>query len=178
MHVFGFGFEQQPAPPSSEDLAKAWRPLVETCVEAFGQSFTEPDDDWQPVAIVQASEGQSAVVPLLTLDKDLWMPLLTKLCAEVKAKRIALVTSAWILRMHKDQYMDPDYVPDAAGIVKRLTTPDETSLKLMELGFGPGEMITFLRAAPMGGPIEVELMGYRLCIRRAEGDKILVIPNP
>ncbi len=36
MHVFGFGFEQQPAPPSSEDLAKAWRPFVETCVEAFG----------------------------------------------------------------------------------------------------------------------------------------------
>ena len=91
--------------------------FVKSCVEAFGQSFTEPDDDWQPVAIVQASEGQSAVVPLLTLDKDLWMPLLTKLCAEVKAKRIALVTSAWILRMHKDQYMDPDYVPDAAGIV-------------------------------------------------------------
>ncbi len=36
MHMFGFGFHQQPMPPSSEQLAKAWRPLVETCVEAFG----------------------------------------------------------------------------------------------------------------------------------------------
>jgi ferrous iron transport protein A len=68
--------------------------------------------------------------------------------------------------------------PGQAGVVKRLTMPDEASLKLMELGFGPGELITFLRAAPLGGPIEVELMGYRLCIRRAEGDRIFVDRNP
>jgi predicted TIM-barrel fold metal-dependent hydrolase len=36
MHMFGFGFHQQPMPPSSEQLAKAWRPMVETCIEAFG----------------------------------------------------------------------------------------------------------------------------------------------
>ncbi len=36
MHVFGFDFEKQPLPPSSDDLAKAWRPYVETCIEAFG----------------------------------------------------------------------------------------------------------------------------------------------
>ena len=36
MRTFGFGFESRSAPPSSEDLAKAWRPYVETCIEAFG----------------------------------------------------------------------------------------------------------------------------------------------
>jgi predicted TIM-barrel fold metal-dependent hydrolase len=36
MHVFGFDFEKQPMPPSSADLAKAWRPFVETSIEAFG----------------------------------------------------------------------------------------------------------------------------------------------
>lgn len=36
MRVNGFGFEQAPEPPSSETLATAWRPYVETCVEAFG----------------------------------------------------------------------------------------------------------------------------------------------
>jgi predicted TIM-barrel fold metal-dependent hydrolase len=36
MHMFGFGFHKQPLPPSSEQLAAAWRPLVETCIEAFG----------------------------------------------------------------------------------------------------------------------------------------------
>jgi Fe2+ transport system protein FeoA len=68
--------------------------------------------------------------------------------------------------------------PGEAGVVKRLSTSDEASLKLMELGFGPGEVVTFLRATPLGGPIEVELMGYRLCIRRAEGDRIFVDPHP
>jgi predicted TIM-barrel fold metal-dependent hydrolase len=36
MRVNGFGFEQAPEPPSSEALAAAWRPYVETCLEAFG----------------------------------------------------------------------------------------------------------------------------------------------
>jgi predicted TIM-barrel fold metal-dependent hydrolase len=36
MAVNGFGFEQQELPPSSEQLAAAWHPYLETCVEAFG----------------------------------------------------------------------------------------------------------------------------------------------
>jgi L-fuconolactonase len=36
MHMFNFGFDQLEIPASSEDLARAWKPLVETCVEAFG----------------------------------------------------------------------------------------------------------------------------------------------
>ena len=38
MMFFGFGFEKLAAPASSETLAKAWRPYVETCIEAFGPS--------------------------------------------------------------------------------------------------------------------------------------------
>jgi L-fuconolactonase len=36
MHVFGFVFERRETPPSSSDLAAAWRPFVETCIDAFG----------------------------------------------------------------------------------------------------------------------------------------------
>jgi L-fuconolactonase len=36
MHVFGFDFEKRPMPPSSSELAEAWRPFVEICIEAFG----------------------------------------------------------------------------------------------------------------------------------------------
>ncbi|MDQ1079101.1 amidohydrolase [Pseudoroseomonas cervicalis] len=36
MAVNGFGFEQQPLPPGSEQLAKAWRPYIEFCIETFG----------------------------------------------------------------------------------------------------------------------------------------------
>ena len=36
MHTAGFDFHLQPRPPSSEALAQAWKPYVETCIEAFG----------------------------------------------------------------------------------------------------------------------------------------------
>jgi predicted TIM-barrel fold metal-dependent hydrolase len=35
MHMFGFDFEKRPVPPSSDTVAEAWRPYVETCIEAF-----------------------------------------------------------------------------------------------------------------------------------------------
>lgn len=36
MRSFGFDFIDRDLPPTSEELAAAWRPHVETCVEAFG----------------------------------------------------------------------------------------------------------------------------------------------
>ena len=36
MRVFGFDFGERPIPPSSEELAAAWRPYIETSIEAFG----------------------------------------------------------------------------------------------------------------------------------------------
>ena len=36
MKVMGFGFEEKPRPPGSDELAQAWRPYLETCIEAFG----------------------------------------------------------------------------------------------------------------------------------------------
>ena len=35
MRINGFGFETDAEPPSSLDLAAAWRPYIETCIEAF-----------------------------------------------------------------------------------------------------------------------------------------------
>jgi predicted TIM-barrel fold metal-dependent hydrolase len=35
MRPVGFDFHERPTPPSSEELAQAWRPYVETCIEAF-----------------------------------------------------------------------------------------------------------------------------------------------
>ena len=36
MRINGFRFEDAADPPSSEALAKAWKPYMETCIEAFG----------------------------------------------------------------------------------------------------------------------------------------------
>jgi L-fuconolactonase len=36
MRVSGFSFQMQPVPPSSEMLARAWKPYFDVCIEAFG----------------------------------------------------------------------------------------------------------------------------------------------
>jgi predicted TIM-barrel fold metal-dependent hydrolase len=36
MCLLGYDFHERPMPPSSEELAAAWRPYIETCIEAFG----------------------------------------------------------------------------------------------------------------------------------------------
>jgi predicted TIM-barrel fold metal-dependent hydrolase len=36
MKMIGFDFFERPEPPSSQDLEKAWRPYIETCIAAFG----------------------------------------------------------------------------------------------------------------------------------------------
>jgi predicted TIM-barrel fold metal-dependent hydrolase len=36
MRLLGYDFHERPMPPSSQDLAAAWRPYIETCIEAFG----------------------------------------------------------------------------------------------------------------------------------------------
>jgi predicted TIM-barrel fold metal-dependent hydrolase len=36
MRINGFGFDRGDHPPTSEQLADAWRPYIQTCIEAFG----------------------------------------------------------------------------------------------------------------------------------------------
>ena len=36
MRINGWDFHTKAEPPSSEELAAAWKPYVETCIEAFG----------------------------------------------------------------------------------------------------------------------------------------------
>lgn len=36
MRINGYDFAEQPAPPTSQRLADAWKPYIDTCIEAFG----------------------------------------------------------------------------------------------------------------------------------------------
>lgn len=46
--------------------------------------------------------------------------------------------------------------------------------RLLALGLIPGEAIIVVRVAPLGDPLEIELKGYRLSLRKAEAGEILV----
>ena len=53
-------------------------------------------------------------------------------------------------------------------------------LRLLELGFVEGTEVEVVRRAPFGDPIELELRGYRVCVRAAdlEGLEVTVAAAP
>ncbi|MBT6055084.1 MAG: ferrous iron transport protein A [Planctomycetaceae bacterium] len=51
---------------------------------------------------------------------------------------------------------------------------DNTSLRLLEMGLTPGVEVTIVGTAPLGDPVELELRGYRLSIRRNEAARVVV----
>lgn len=50
----------------------------------------------------------------------------------------------------------------------------EMSLKFLEMGCIPGEVIRLERVAPLGDPIAISVAGYMLSMRKAEAATILV----
>jgi ferrous iron transport protein A len=58
--------------------------------------------------------------------------------------------------------------------VARIEGDDEVSLRLMEMGLTPGVELRLVGVAPLGDPLELELRGYRLSLRRSEAARIEV----
>lgn len=50
--------------------------------------------------------------------------------------------------------------------------------RLRDLGFVPGTRVKVVRRAPLGDPIEIELRGYRLCLRGRQLDGLWVMIEP
>ena len=48
MRLLGYDFHERPTPPSSEQLAAAWRPYIETCIEAFGAKRAMFESNFPP----------------------------------------------------------------------------------------------------------------------------------
>ena len=48
MKLLGYDFHLRPKPPSSEELAAAWRPYIETCIEAFGAARAMFESNFPP----------------------------------------------------------------------------------------------------------------------------------
>lgn len=54
---------------------------------------------------------------------------------------------------------------------------DEILLKLMEMGFLPGERVTVEQVAPLGDPMAILVAGYAVSLRLNEASKIFVETN-
>ncbi|XHR28713.1 MAG: ferrous iron transport protein A [Chthoniobacteraceae bacterium] len=65
----------------------------------------------------------------------------------------------------------------AARQVARITgfdLPPERRARLLEMGLTTGAEVELIRFAPLGDPIEIEVRGYRLSLRKREARGIRV----
>jgi ferrous iron transport protein A len=51
---------------------------------------------------------------------------------------------------------------------------DEIAMRLMEMGLTPGVDCRLIGVAPLGDPLELEVRGYRLSLRRSEASRVEV----
>lgn len=62
--------------------------------------------------------------------------------------------------------------PGGKTRVKRVYGEGAVRRRLLDMGVVTGVEIEFVKAAPMGDPLEFRLRGYRLSLRRAEAQLI------
>ena len=61
------------------------------------------------------------------------------------------------------------------GIVKSVVALDKTlKRRLLSMGLVAGSIIEVLRVAPLGDPIKISALGYKLSLRISEAREILV----
>ena len=49
---------------------------------------------------------------------------------------------------------------------------DDVGVRLLEMGLIPGTVVRLLGVAPLGDPLEFEVRGYRLSVRKSEAQRI------
>jgi ferrous iron transport protein A len=70
-----------------------------------------------------------------------------------------------------------DLAPGLGGRL-RVAVPERVPRRLGELGLVDGTRISVVRRGPLGDPVEIELRGYRLCVRRADLAGLDVLLEP
>lgn len=67
--------------------------------------------------------------------------------------------------------------PAESGTIVRVQGRHDVRRRLVEMGFVPGVTVAVVATAPLGDPLEVSLLGYRLAIRRSEAAGVTVRPT-
>lgn len=65
-------------------------------------------------------------------------------------------------------------VGDTGRIARFAAGEQKYRAKLLSMGITPGTEFKVVRFAPLGDPIELEVRGYRLSLRKAESEVVLV----
>ena len=65
----------------------------------------------------------------------------------------------------------------SSAVIREFPKTGNAFLRLREMGLLAGTVLTLVRTAPLGDPIEIKLRGYHLTLRKSEADHVLVEPT-
>ena len=85
-----------------------------------------------------------------------------------------LVTSSGATAMNSAFRLLSTLNPGESGHVARIEGPAETRNRLMEMGLTRGSEVRLVRVAPLGDPVELQVRGYRLSVRKSEAATVTV----
>jgi ferrous iron transport protein A len=66
--------------------------------------------------------------------------------------------------------------PGRSAVVLRVGSNGAVGQRLHEMGLLEGETVRMVRAAPMGDPLEIEIQGFLLSLRRKDAGLIVIQP--
>jgi ferrous iron transport protein A len=64
--------------------------------------------------------------------------------------------------------------PGEQGRITGLTGATDIRRRLLEMGLTPGTLLRVVRFAPLGDPIDVEVRGYHLSLRKHEARQVML----
>lgn len=64
--------------------------------------------------------------------------------------------------------------PGQRAKVLSLQQTQEMKVRLLDMGITPGCIVTLIRKAPFGDPVQILVRGYQLSLRVADAKKIIV----
>ena len=64
--------------------------------------------------------------------------------------------------------------PHQEAVIESVDCATPVGRRLLDLGFVPASAVRVLRRAPLRDPVEYEVRGTRICLRRAESELIRV----
>jgi Fe2+ transport system protein FeoA len=89
---------------------------------------------------------------------------------------IPLPDGATLRKRPADHATLADLSPGQKAVVCCVRPGQVKRRRLLEMGFVSGTVLRLVRTAPLGDPVQVEVRGYQLSLRRADARGILVRP--
>ena len=65
-----------------------------------------------------------------------------------------------------------DLKPGQEGVVASLGEKGPVRRRIMDMGITPGVQVKVIKVAPLGDPVEVNVRGYELSLRKTEARQI------